>query len=71
MFDMQLSASFRKHAFQFGKCAFNESVLTRVVARERVSAHHDPVNIFCYMLEEGCRTVACFKSLKDLSDLLS
>jgi hypothetical protein len=46
-----------------------ESLLTRVVAGERVSAHHRPVNIVGYMLKESC-TVATLKSVEDFASAL-
>lgn len=49
---MQLGAV-RKSFSQLGEDVIYEGLLTKVVAGERVGAHHCPVNIVGYVFEEG------------------
>jgi hypothetical protein len=67
MLHMQLRA-LRKNPAQLGEGARNECLFAGIVTRERVRAHHGPIDVIGYMLEEGS-AVAILQSSENLAYL--
>jgi hypothetical protein len=54
---------------KLGKGTFSKGSLAEIVAGERMSAHHSPVDVVGYVFKEGC-AVATFKPLEDFENAL-
>jgi hypothetical protein len=54
---------------KLGKGTFSKDSLAEIVAGERMSAHHSPVDVVGYVFKEGC-AVATFKPLEDFENAL-
>jgi hypothetical protein len=66
IFHVELRA-LRKDLGEFVKRARNERLLATVVSRERVGAHHDPVDIVSDVFEEGS-AVAVLQAFEDIAN---